>query len=108
MYSGSSVCFVFFSFEQMGLHKQQVSLTFVSIQHTFHLYTQFVFNMSLDIQTTTASVKAVALNLFACPKNNFFSEQGIIIEYEIWEWFDVTEKMWENVSSKVAQCKACL
>ena len=33
--------------------------------------------------------------LFACvcPRNNLFSEQGLV-EYECWEWVDMTEQMW--------------
>ena len=34
-------------------------------------------------------------SLFACPRNNFFSDQGSI-EYEVWETLDVTEQMWDN------------
>ena len=34
-------------------------------------------------------------SLFACPKNDLFSEQGLV-EYECWERIDVTEQMWNQ------------
>ena len=34
-------------------------------------------------------------SLFACPKNDLFSEQGLV-EYECWERVDVTEQMWNQ------------
>ena len=44
--------------------------------------------------------------LFACPRNDLFSEQGLV-EYECWERVDVTEQMWDKQQLQGVLLQCC-
>ena len=89
----TTVCSIFSASVQMGLHQQHVCLTLFScLARSFHNNLYFPYPVRCGHENCFSKRRG---SLFACPRNNFFSEQGVI-EFDVWETLDVTEQMWEN------------